>query len=166
MKSTIAKLVADAVASIPELAQAAGELAAESTVERTRDASHGDFASNVAMRLAKPARKNPREIAASIIDALPPSDAVAKTEIAGPGFINFHLAPAAFQSEVLAILDASACYGRMAPREAPKILLEFVSANPTGPLHVGHGRHAALGQLIAMFCRGQHLFNAVGQIGR
>ena len=148
MKQTIAKLVADAVASLPELAEAAGDLSAESTVERTRDPSHGDFASNVAMRLAKPARRNPREIATRIIEALPASNAVAKTEIAGPGFINFHLSPAAFHAEVLAILDAGQGYGRMASRQAPKILLEYVSANPTGPLHVGHGRGAAYGATL------------------
>ena len=148
MKSTIAQLVAEALDALPELADAAADLSAESTVERTRDASHGDFASNIAMRLAKPARRNPREIAASIIDALPASDAVAKTEIAGPGFINFHLAPAAYHAEVGAILDAGVDYGRQPARKAPKVLLEFVSANPTGPLHVGHGRLAAYGATL------------------
>ena len=148
MKPLVAQLVEAALASLPELAEAAGELSAAATVERTRDASHGDFASNIAMRLAKPMRAKPRDIAAEIIEALPPSDAIAKAEIAGPGFINFYLAPAAFHAEVLAILEAGKDYGRQPPRKSPKVLLEFVSANPTGPLHVGHGRHAAYGATL------------------
>ena len=148
MKSTIANLVAEAVAALPELAEVTGDLSAEATVERTRDATHGDFASNIAMRLAKPARRNPREIAASIIEALPANDVVGKTEIAGPGFINFYLAPAAYHAEMLAILDAGEDYGRQPARDKPKVLLEYVSANPTGPLHVGHGRGAAYGATL------------------
>ncbi|MDX1509075.1 MAG: arginine--tRNA ligase, partial [Woeseiaceae bacterium] len=116
MKSTVAQLVAEALAALPDLAAAAADLSPESTVERTRDPSHGDFASNIAMQLAKPARRNPREIAASIIEALPASDAVANTEIAGPGFINFHLAPAAYHAEIEAILDAGIDYGRQPRR--------------------------------------------------
>ena len=89
MKRIVAELLANALAGLPELADAAGDLAIESTVERTRDPDHGDFASNVAMRLAKPARRNPREIAQQVVEALGESDAVSKIEIAGPGFINF-----------------------------------------------------------------------------
>ncbi|MFQ5608744.1 MAG: arginine--tRNA ligase, partial [Woeseiaceae bacterium] len=138
----------DAVASLPELAEAAGDLAVETTVERTRDASHGDFASNLAMRLAKPARRNPRELAASIIDALADDESIEKTDIAGPGFINFYLSPVAFHREIEQILDQRVCYGRQPQKNAPKVLLEFVSANPTGPLHVGHGRLAAYGATL------------------
>ncbi len=148
MKALVANLVSEALASLTDLADAASGLNAADTIERTRDASHGDFASNVAMRLAKPARRNPREIAAAIVDALPANDAVAKTEIAGPGFINFTLAPAAVHGEIETILDAGADYGRQPRRESPKILLEYVSANPTGPLHVGHGRLAAYGATL------------------
>ena len=148
MKHIVANLVNDALATLPELAAAATDFSIESTVERTRDLSHGDFASNVAMRLAKPAKKNPREIATSIVAALVDNDQVAKVEIAGPGFINFHLSPAAFHAELKAILDAGEEYGRQAKKSAPKILLEFISANPTGPLHVGHGRHAAFGASV------------------
>ncbi|MBT8098239.1 MAG: arginine--tRNA ligase, partial [Gammaproteobacteria bacterium] len=148
MKSLIANLVNDSLASLPELSGAADDLSLEATVERTRDATHGDFASNVAMRLAKPARKSPRDIAAAIIGALPASDVIDKVDIAGPGFINFYLSPAAFHAELLAILDKGSDYGRQAARTSPKILLEFVSANPTGPLHVGHGRHAAYGATV------------------
>ncbi len=145
MKSIVAKLVQDALATLPELADAAADLALETTVERTRDPSHGDFATNVAMRLAKPAGMKPRELAAKIVAAFPASDDVEKVNIAGPGFINIHLSAAALHAEVAAILAQNVCYGRQPQKQTPRILLEFVSANPTGPLHVGHGRHAAYG---------------------
>jgi len=148
MKSIISNLVQEALAKLPELADATANLALETTVERTRDASHGDFATNVAMRLAKPAGKNPRELAAALVDLLPASDAVDKVTVAGPGFINFHLSATAFHSEVESILDSGNSYGRQVAKESPRILLEFVSANPTGPLHVGHGRHAAFGATV------------------
>jgi len=156
MKLLVAKLVNDALASLPDLREAAADLSLESTVERTRDASHGDFATNVAMRLAKAARKSPRDIAASIIAALADDGAVNKVEIAGPGFINFYLSPAAFHVEIEAILDQGENYGRQPARTKPKILLEFISANPTGPLHVGHGRLAAFGATVG------NLLEAVG----
>ncbi len=148
MKSIVAQHLQDALAGMPELADAAGDLSIESTVERTRDASHGDFASNIAMRLAKPAGKNPRELAAMFVDKIGGSDQVDKVDIAGPGFINFHLSAAAFHAETLSILSKGTDYGRQAHKEKPRILLEFVSANPTGPLHVGHGRHAAFGATV------------------
>ena len=148
MKLIVTQHLQDALAKLPELADAAGDLPIEGTVERTRDASHGDFATNIAMRLAKPARKSPREIAAKIVEELIDSDQIDSVEIAGPGFINFHLSAAAFHGELLSILDQGACYGRQAAREKPRILLEFVSANPTGPLHVGHGRLAAFGATV------------------
>jgi len=148
MKHLVANLVNDALATLPELAAAAADLSIESTVERTRDLSHGDFACNVAMRLAKPAKKNPREIATSIVAALGDNDQVDNVEIAGPGFINFHLSPSAFHTELKSILDAGPEYGRQPKKAAPNILLEFISANPTGPLHVGHGRHAAYGATV------------------
>jgi arginyl-tRNA synthetase len=148
MKRIVAELVANALAGLPELAEAAGDLAVDTTVERTRDPSHGDFASNVAMRLSKPARRSPREIAQQIVGALGDSDAVSKVEIAGPGFINFHLSPSAYHAELESILEQQHHYGRQEPQDGPRILLEFVSANPTGPLHVGHGRHAAYGATV------------------
>ena len=148
MKHIVANLVEAALAEHPELAGAAADLAIETTVERTRDATHGDFASNIAMQLAKPARRNPREIATDIVGALGSSEQVEKVEIAGPGFINFYLSPSALHAELRAILDRGESYGRQAAKDGPKILLEFVSANPTGPLHVGHGRHAAYGATV------------------
>ena len=148
MKSIVAKLVSSALATLPELSDAVANLALETTVERTRDPSHGDFATNVAMRLAKPARMNPRELANQIVAAFPDSDDVEKVDIAGPGFINIHLSAAAFHAEVAAVLQQRDEYGRQATRSTPRILLEFVSANPTGPLHVGHGRHGAYGATV------------------
>jgi len=148
MKHIVAELIENALASLPELAAASQELEVAGTIERTRDPEHGDFASNVAMRLAKPARRNPREIAASIVAAIGDSTAVDKVEIAGPGFINFYLQPAAFHAELETILARGDQYGRQPARQGPRVLLEFVSANPTGPLHVGHGRHAAYGATV------------------
>jgi arginyl-tRNA synthetase len=125
-------------------------------IERTRDAQHGDFASNLAMRLAKIARQNPRKLALALVAALPADDAIAKVEIAGAGFINFFLKGDAFQAELVRILGAGAAYGRSSFGGGHSVLVEFVSANPTGPLHVGHGRHAAFGATVA------NLLDAVG----
>jgi arginyl-tRNA synthetase len=148
LKSSIAELVDQAIAGLPELGDAPEVSSTRTTVERTRDPRHGDFSTNIAMRLAKSARVTPRELAGQIIARLPASELVEKVEIAGPGFINFHLSDAALQREVAAVLDAGAEYGRQEMRKEPRILLEFVSANPTGPLHVGHGRHAAYGATL------------------
>jgi arginyl-tRNA synthetase len=119
------------------------------TVERTRDAQHGDFASNVAMRLAKAARRNPRELAQAIAAALPPNALIERTEVAGAGFINFYLAPGAYGSEVARVYELGARYGQSTRGKDQSIIIEFVSANPTGPLHVAHGRHAAYGATLA-----------------
>jgi arginyl-tRNA synthetase len=118
------------------------------TLERPKQASHGDFASNLALQLAKPMRRSPRELAALLLAELPPSALVLKAEVAGAGFINFTLAPTAKTAVVPAVLAAGAAYGRGAPRGV-KVQVEFVSANPTGPLHVGHGRGAAYGASLA-----------------
>jgi len=118
-------------------------------VERTRDAQHGDFASNVALRLAKAARRNPRELASAIVAALPESPLLERAEVAGAGFINFHLAPQAYARELAAIHASGAAYGESTLGGSERVLVEFVSANPTGPLHVGHGRQAAYGATLA-----------------
>jgi arginyl-tRNA synthetase len=149
VKATIERLVTAALAALPPDLLSAEARAAVPEIERTRDATHGDYATNVALRHAKAARKNPRQLAEAIVQALPPDPAVLRTEIAGPGFINFHLAPAAYHAEVRAILDRAAGYGSRPAGSGQKINLEFVSANPTGPLHVGHGRHAAYGAALA-----------------
>ncbi|GAB6040833.1 arginine--tRNA ligase [Endothiovibrio diazotrophicus] len=119
------------------------------TIERTRDKKHGDFACNVAMLLAKPARRKPRDIAELIVGSLPASERVAKVEIAGPGFINFHMTAEAARAIVGDILAAGEAYGRSTVGKGQKVMVEFVSANPTGPLHVGHGRGAAYGAVVS-----------------
>jgi arginyl-tRNA synthetase len=133
---------------MPELADVAEVSPISKTIERTRDSRHGDFATNIAMRLAKSTGQSPRELAAQIIKHLPKSKLVDKVEIAGPGFINFHLASTAFHQEIACILDSRDNYGRQLTKGKPRYLIEFVSANPTGPLHIGHGRHAAFGATL------------------
>jgi arginyl-tRNA synthetase len=118
-------------------------------IERTRSREHGDFAANAAMLLAKPARAKPRELAEKLVAALPVNTLVGKVEIAGPGFINFFLAPAAYHDEVRRIMADGHAYGRSASGKGVTAGVEFVSANPTGPLHVGHGRNAVLGDCLA-----------------
>lgn len=149
MKKIIEALVSRAIESLAgrELPPEAASLPAH--IERTRDPQHGDFATNVAMTLARVARKSPREIAALIAGALPDSEFLAGVEIAGPGFINFRLAPLARQEEIRAIHAAGESYGNNDTGAGKRIIVEFVSANPTGPLHVGHGRHAAFGATVA-----------------
>ena len=118
-------------------------------IERTRDSSHGDFASNIALSLARPARMKPRDIARAIVDHLPATELVDKIEIAGPGFINFFLDESAYQQIVPEILAAGDRYGASEHGGGRRVLVEFVSANPTGPLHIGHGRGAAYGATLA-----------------
>ena len=149
MKAIIEQLVSAALAALPADLLSAEARAQAPEIERTRDSTHGDYATNVAMKHAKAARKNPRQLAEAIIQALPADPAVARVEIAGPGFINFHLAPAAYHAELDRVLDEGVAYGSRPRGTGEKILLEFVSANPTGPLHVGHGRHAAYGAAVA-----------------
>ena len=118
-------------------------------LDPTKDSKHGDFATNLALTLAKPLGKPPRKLAEELVQALPASPLVAKVEIAGPGFINFFLAAGAFQSLVADILDRGDAYGRNNMGAGRKAMVEFVSANPTGPLHVGHGRGAAVGDSLS-----------------
>ena len=148
LKYLIEKLVRDALGALPEELRPT-ESAAGIVVERTRDSTHGDFATNVALQLAKAAKRKPRDLAQAIVAALPPSELVSRIEIAGPGFINFFLAPAAYQAELARVLDGGRRYGRTSIGAGTKVMVEFVSANPTGPLHVGHGRHAAFGASLA-----------------
>jgi arginyl-tRNA synthetase len=118
-------------------------------VEPSKGAKNGDFASNAAMALAKAAGQPPRKLAEAIVAALPASKLLAKVEIAGPGFINFFVAPGALQSVIVNVLDAGDSYGIDHSGAKGKAMIEFVSANPTGPLHVGHGRGAAVGDCLA-----------------
>jgi arginyl-tRNA synthetase len=118
-------------------------------VERPKDRSHGDFASNAAMLLAKPAKSNPRAMAQALIDALPANEDIATVEIAGPGFLNIRLAAGAWQRQLRQVHARGAAYGRNDSGAGRTAGVEYVSANPTGPLHVGHGRAAAIGDCIA-----------------
>lgn len=118
-------------------------------IENARSAEHGDFASNIAMTLAKTAKTNPRELAQHIIDHLPESDLLDQVKIAGPGFINFYLKQNAHQSIIAEILGKGEKFGDSDIGNNAPTLIEFVSANPTGPLHIGHGRGAAYGATVA-----------------
>jgi arginyl-tRNA synthetase len=135
------------------LAQAAAKLGAsgaEIALERPKDPAHGDVATNLALALAKTLKAKPREVAERLVAALDlPPGVVRKTEIAGPGFINFFLAEAQLHAVLPAVLAAGPAYGRSDVGKGRPVNVEFVSANPTGPLHVGHGRQAALGDAIA-----------------
>jgi len=130
------------------LASVAPGASADIQLERPRDPTHGDFASNLAMQLARALKDNPRKIAERLVHELPASPLLVKAEVAGAGFINFRLASAAKTDVVKAALARGEDYGRGAP-SGRKLQVEFVSANPTGPLHVGHGRGAAYGASLA-----------------
>src|SRR5262249_47211535 len=136
-----------------ELSRVAARLGAdgvEFVLERPRDAGHGDLATNLAMVLARKERSNPRKTAERVLEELHLSpDLLAPTEIAGPGSINFWLAQNQLALAHRRILEQGADYGRSVATHPLKVNIEFVSANPTGPLHVGHGRGAALGDAIA-----------------
>ena len=149
MKQEIEQLLASAVTSLVGSVLPEPPPPGTITIERTRDPQHGDFATNAAMRLAKPAGCKPRDLAQKIIAALPPSPLVARADIAGAGFINFFLTPAAYARELAMIHERRDRYGQSRLGKGERVLLEFVSANPTGPLHVGHGRQAAYGATLA-----------------
>ena len=139
----------------PAVAQVGPASGVDLTFERPRDPSHGDYATTVALQLSKTLKRPPRKIAEEIVAALPASDLTEAPEIAGPGFINFRLKPAAKQAIVRAVLEAGSAYGRTDRGHERSVMVEFVSANPTGPLHVGHGRQAALGDAIASLLESQ-----------
>lgn len=137
-------------AELVRIAGAMGAGDAEFVLERPRDAGHGDLATNLAMVVAKRRKANPRAVAQEVLEALAlPAGAVQRTEIAGPGFINFWLAEDELAQVVATVLREGPRYGRSASGAGRRVNVEFVSANPTGPLHVGHGRGAALGDAIA-----------------
>jgi len=156
LKTLIENLLTQALAALPDdmVPGDARGLAVE--VQNTRDAQHGDFASNLAMRLAKATRQNPRKLAEALVRSLPPDAAIAKVDIAGAGFINFFLSQDAYHAEIGKVLEKARQYGRSTAGAGRSVQVEFVSANPTGPLHVGHGRHAAFGASVA------NLLEAVG----
>lgn len=118
-------------------------------IDSTKDKQHGDFASNIALILAKPLQRKPRELAELIVQHLPSSNQIKKVDIAGPGFINFFLTNEAHYAIISEIMTAGDQYGRCHLGQGKRIHIEYVSANPTGPLHVGHGRHAAYGAVVS-----------------
>jgi arginyl-tRNA synthetase len=156
MKQQISQLVQQALESLTAQGHLPTDLEPRIQIDRTRDQSHGDLASNIALTLAKPAGKNPRELAALICEALPESSILERTEIAGPGFINFYLSSDSSNAIIQQILEQGRSFGTSNDGQGRRVQVEFVSANPTGPLHVGHGRGAAVGDCI---CR---LLSATG----
>ncbi|MEP6389871.1 MAG: arginine--tRNA ligase [Halioglobus sp.] len=148
MKQEIAQLIQQALDALVAAERLPGDISPTIALDRTRDKAHGDYASNIALTLAKPARMNPREIAGLICEALPQADFLAKTEVAGPGFINFFVTQTSSQAVVEKIIEAGELFGHNNDGEGRKLQVEFVSANPTGPLHVGHGRGAAVGDSL------------------
>jgi len=149
VKEILEALLLEALNSLKQSAVLPADVDPRIEVSRTRDAAHGDFATNLAMTLAKPAGMNPRVVAEALIDALPSTDRIDKIEIAGPGFINFFVASAELHAVIPAIHQAMDNFGRSDAGSGVRVQVEFVSANPTGPLHVGHGRGAATGAAIA-----------------
>jgi len=149
LKNTLQNLLQLALDNLKTQGIIATDISPDIQITRTKDKTHGDFACNLALMLAKPAKKNPRELAQCLIDALPEDKNLDKAEIAGPGFINFFIS----QSNTLSIIDTvntqAERYGLSDIGAGRKVQIEFVSANPTGPLHVGHGRGAAYGATVA-----------------
>lgn len=156
MKKQIQKLIAQSLEQLKSKEIIPSTELSTIKIENSRDSAHGDFASNIAMILAKVAKTNPRNLAEKIIKHLPESDIVERAEIAGPGFINFFLKQNTHQSVVVDILKKGDQYGDSNIGNNIATLVEFVSANPTGPLHIGHGRGAAYGAVVA------NLLNKVG----
>ena len=156
MKHQLVQLVNIAIKQLQANETLPAELSFNLQMERTKDRQHGDFACNVALMLAKPAKRKPRDIAEAIVAELGSSEQVAKIEIAGPGFINFFLTPDAYHAVIADIQNKGDNYGLSDLGANKPVQVEFVSANPTGPLHVGHGRGAAYGATVA------NLLEAVG----
>ena len=150
IKSHIAGLFAQALAKV-----APQQPASLVEIERPKQAQHGDWACNLAMQLARLEKKKPRELAEALIAALPASDWVEKVDIAGPGFINIHIRHAAKVAVIRTVTAQGAQFGMIPAATGQRVLVEFVSANPTGPLHVGHGRQAALGDAICALLQSQ-----------
>ena len=149
MKQTIIDSIAQALQDLERAERIPPGLDHAIQVTPSKDSAQGDFASNVALALAKPAAMPPRELAQAIVDRLGDADGIERVEIAGPGFINFFVASDASHSIVTRILEAGEDFGRGDSGIGTRIQVEFVSANPTGPLHVGHGRGAAYGATLA-----------------
>jgi arginyl-tRNA synthetase len=154
-RETIREILSRAINDLAAEGFVAAVQPAAIAVERTKRPEHGDFASNVALTLAKPAGKQPRAVAEAIIARLPRGGAspLGEATVAGPGFINVRMAPSFWQAVLGKILEAGADWGRGAPRATPKVSLEYLSANPTGPITVAHGRVAAVGDSLTRVMR-------------
>ena len=149
MKQKLQQLLTEAISIVQKKMNLSFSAIDDIQIERTRDQAHGDFACNIAMVLAKQAKTNPRELASALLENLPGSEFIDHVEIAGPGFINFFLSKQSRLDVISKILQAGKNYGRSEFGSGKSILVEFVSANPTGPLHVGHGRGAAYGAVVS-----------------
>jgi arginyl-tRNA synthetase len=149
VKSQLRGLIEQAIAVLRDAGTLPADLATpDFVVERPKDRAHGDFSTNAAMLLARPAKSNPRALAQALVDALPRGDDIAAVEIAGPGFLNFRLSPAAWGRQLAQVHAQGEAYGRNDSGGGRTAGVEYVSANPTGPLHVGHGRAGAIGDCI------------------
>src|SRR5690554_1044584 len=149
VKSTLKALVEQGIATLREQGTLPADLETpDFVIERPKERAHGDFSSNAAMLLAKPARSNPRAVAQALAAAIPAGGDIAAVEIAGPGFLNFRLSPGAWQRQLRDVFAQGQAYGRNASGAGRVAGVEYVSANPTGPLHVGHGRAAVIGDCI------------------
>ncbi len=149
VKEPLQALIAQALERLHSAGTLPAGIDTNFVLERAKSREHGDFATNAALALAKAARTNPRALAQALIAALPQSPLLQKVEIAGPGFINFFLSADAYREEVRRVLDTGTRYGTGRAAAGRKTQVEFVSANPTGPLHIGHGRAAAVGDCLA-----------------
>lgn len=149
MKQVIRDLILKSIETLQEKTALPADLSDEIRVSACKDSAHGDYASNIALILAKKASKPPRELAEMIKNALPTSDFVQKVSVAGAGFINFSLSDHCLEQVVNTVLTQGQAYGQSTIGNNQRIHIEYVSANPTGPLHVGHGRGAAFGATVA-----------------
>lgn len=149
MKQELQQLLTEAISIVQKKMDLSFSAIDEIQLERTRDQTHGDFACNIAMVLAKQAKTNPRKLASVLLDNLPDSEIIDHVDIAGPGFINFFLSKQSRLDVISKILQTGKNYGRSEFGSGKSMLVEFVSANPTGPLHVGHGRGAAYGAVVS-----------------
>jgi arginyl-tRNA synthetase len=149
MKQTVEQLLVQALAALKEASIVPADLTVDIKVERAKDSNHGDFATNLALILAKPCRQAPKKLAELIVEHLPAHNSVEQVEIAGPGFINFLMRQDARSQVIADVLNQRERFGQSNLGQGQQVILEFVSANPTGPLHVGHGRGAAFGATLA-----------------
>lgn len=149
MKTIVEQLLLDALLVLKSQSLIPADCHAEIKVDRTKDTAHGDFATSLALTLAKPCQKAPRQLAEMLVNALAQHPSLERVEIAGPGFINFFMHKNALSQIVPTVISQKEQFGRSHLGQGQKVLVEFVSSNPTGPLHVGHGRGAAFGASVA-----------------